>query len=416
MELQMKFFRVLYTIKYSFKQIYNLLFKTSSFKDERDGRKYKTIKIGKQIWMAENFDYDNNQFKSYKNEKYGRYYDWETANKIAPKGWHLPTDEEWTELHDYLGEDAIYKMTTMKGWYSEYDGLINSNSSGFTGLPGGFYMRSNGELMGETTSCDWWSSTETHPNSKYVWGRKIWHEHSDFKRNDNYSKDYYLNVRLIKDKKASRIIKDKKAIIIDKNRIVIIENEPVTDVNGNVYKTVNIGKQIWMTKNLQVTNFRNGEPIPEAKSREEWETARKNQKPAWCLYDDYPENKDTFGLLYNWFALNDPRGLAPEEWKIPTIKDWEIFIKFIRANNPKSKNVSFSIRNEIKKYGFSTAIGGYRQLFGGFSGIGSEGNWWSSTVKPEKNEVFYMCLDYNDEIYLSLTHDKGSGLSIRCIR
>lgn len=413
MELQLKFFRTFYRIKYSFKQIYNLLFKSGSYKDERDSRRYKTIKIGKQIWMAENFDYKNDQFKSYKHEKYGRYYDWETANKIAPKGWHLPTDEDWIELHDYLGFDAAYKMTTMKGWASDYDGLSNSNSSGFNGLPGGC-VDSNGKLNSNKYECIWWSSTETEPNSKHAWTRFIWHEYFDFKRT-SFSKDSYFNVRLIKDKKANLVAKDINDSLINKDKVTIIENEPLIDVNGNAYKTIKIGKQIWMSKNLQVTNFQNGEPIPKAKNREEWELARKNQKPAWCIYNDYHEYKD-IGLLYNWFAVNDSRGLAPEGWKIPTIKDWEIFIKYLRANNPKSKNVSFSICDEINKYGFSAVKGGYRQLFGGFNDIGSEGNWWSSTVNLENDGVFYMCLDYNDRIHLSLTTDKGSGLSIRCIR
>jgi uncharacterized protein (TIGR02145 family) len=87
--------------------------------------------------------------------------------------------------------------------------------------------------------------------------------------------------------------------------------------------TVTIGSQVWMTKNLNVEKFRNGDPIPEARTNLEWEEAGKEGQPAWCYYDNDPSNGFKYGKLYNWYAINDTRGLAPEGWHIPNIEEWE---------------------------------------------------------------------------------------------
>lgn len=71
---------------------------------------------------------------------------------------------------------------------------------------------------------------------------------------------------------------------------------------------VKIGDQIWMTRNLNVDKFCNGDPIPETKTNEEWIKAGENGKPAWCYYDNDPANGEKYGKLYNWYAVNDPRG------------------------------------------------------------------------------------------------------------
>lgn len=87
-------------------------------------------------------------------------------------------------------------------------------------------------------------------------------------------------------------------------------------------QTVTIGSQIWMTKNLDVANFRNGDPIPEAKTDAEWKAAGENEQPAWCYYDNDTANGTKYGKLYNWYAVNDPRGLAPTGYHIPTDAEW----------------------------------------------------------------------------------------------
>jgi hypothetical protein len=88
-------------------------------------------------------------------------------------------------------------------------------------------------------------------------------------------------------------------------------------------QTVTIGTQEWMTKNLDVSTFRNGDPIPEAKTNEEWKKAGEVGQPAWCYYDNDPANGANYGKLYNWYAVNDSRGLAPEGYRIPSFIDFD---------------------------------------------------------------------------------------------
>jgi len=85
-----------------------------------------------------------------------------------------------------------------------------------------------------------------------------------------------------------------------------------------------IGTQTWKTLNLDVATFRNGDPIPEAKTDEEWKAAGENKQPAWCYYENDPMNGTNYGKLYNWYALNDLRGLAPTGWHIPTDLEWTV--------------------------------------------------------------------------------------------
>ena len=96
----------------------------------------------------------------------------------------------------------------------------------------------------------------------------------------------------------------------------------VKDKDGSTQKTVKINNQEWMTENLNVSAFRNGDSIPEAKTDLDWEEAGKKGKPAWCYYANDPANGIKYGKLYNWYAVNDPRGLAPAGWHVPTDAEW----------------------------------------------------------------------------------------------
>ena len=94
-------------------------------------------------------------------------------------------------------------------------------------------------------------------------------------------------------------------------------------------KQVKIGTQTWMGQNLNVDRFRNGDPIPEAKTNEEWQKAIENQQPAWCYYGNSVANGVKYGKLYNWFAVNDSRGLAPSGWHVPTRDEWFVLINYL---------------------------------------------------------------------------------------
>jgi len=135
----------------------------TSFVDSRDGKKYRTVKIGEQVWMAENMNYETANSKCYDDDavncaKYGRLYNWDDAKAACPAGWHLPGKEEWDTLVDYAGGEntAGKKLKSKTGWKDTGNG---TDEYGFAALPGGaeaigdFYDAGNGGY--------WWSATET---------------------------------------------------------------------------------------------------------------------------------------------------------------------------------------------------------------------------------------------------------------
>jgi len=97
-------------------------------------------------------------------------------------------------------------------------------------------------------------------------------------------------------------------------------------------QTVTIGTQEWMTENLDVSTFRNGDSIPEAKTNEEWKRAGELKQPAWCYYDNVPKNGTIYGKLYNWYAVNDARGLVPKGYHVPSDEEWTILTDFLGSD------------------------------------------------------------------------------------
>jgi uncharacterized protein (TIGR02145 family) len=115
---------------------------------------------------------------------------------------------------------------------------------------------------------------------------------------------------------------------------------------------VQIGTQIWMTKNLDVSKFRNGDPIPEAKTDEEWVKAGENKQPAWCYYENNPANGAKYGKLYNWYAVSDARGLAPVGYHIPGTLDSLSILAYV----PSSKDSAETLLSLVElRQDFKTA-------------------------------------------------------------
>jgi len=134
-----------------------------SFTDSRDGKRYRVVKIGNQVWMAENLNYNASGSKCNDNnlaycQKYGRLYDWNTAMRACPKSWHLPSDAEWTRLTDFVGGSvAGAKLKAASGWNSNGNG---TDEFGFSALPGG-YGNSVGRFRPVGDGGVWWSATES---------------------------------------------------------------------------------------------------------------------------------------------------------------------------------------------------------------------------------------------------------------
>jgi len=145
----------------------------STFKDARDGKEYRTVEIGNQTWMAENLNYNASGSLCYDNDpanckKYGRLYNWETAKKACPAGWHLPSKDEWEILVNNVSNvmTAGAKLKAGSGWDS-YQGNSGNGSDdyGFTALPSGAYMDNFG---GIGSLSFWWTSTEKDKDTAFL--------------------------------------------------------------------------------------------------------------------------------------------------------------------------------------------------------------------------------------------------------
>ncbi|HWR32624.1 MAG TPA: fibrobacter succinogenes major paralogous domain-containing protein, partial [Chitinophagaceae bacterium] len=179
---------------------------------------------------------------------------------------------------------------------------------------------------------------------------------------------------------------------------------------------VKIGDQIWAIKNLNDSRFRNGDPIPEAKTAEEWERAGNNQQPAWCYYNNDPKIGNEFGKLYNWYAVNDPRGLAPILWHVATDAEWARLITYLGGEDIagiKMKSKSWIDDDGTNESGFEGLPGGFRDYNGLFEDIGYGGFWWCS----KEGEYTLRALE---SFYPGVNHGAGlnkkCGFSVRCIK
>lgn len=180
---------------------------------------------------------------------------------------------------------------------------------------------------------------------------------------------------------------------------------------------VKIGNQVWMTKNLEVDKFRNGESLLYVKTEEEWLKAYDEKKPAWCYYNNDPSNGAKYGKLYNWWAINDKRGLAPKGYHIPVDADWKQLIDYLGFMDAGTKMKSTEGWNENgngnNASGFTGLPGGYCDEEG-FDDIGKYGCWWSATGNNE-HDVQLIHLT-PDRTVVRLNDFYASGASVRCIK
>jgi uncharacterized protein (TIGR02145 family) len=209
------------------------------------------------------------------------------------------------------------------------------------------------------------------------------------------------------------------------------------------YPSVQIGDQEWMTKNLDVSTFRNGDPIPQAKTNQEWSAANKAKKPAWCYYhigyseiSKYggdPEKTKKYGKLYNSAAVNDKRGLAPKGWHIPNNEEWKMLSNNASISSLKSKS-GWEENNGSNASGFNALPGGSRD-YRGFNGLIENASFWSSSTGIE---VVYGGEDLENNFSISLGYwedrwsyvnykgesvdifrlgrSESCGFSVRCIK
>ena len=181
-----------------------------------------------------------------------------------------------------------------------------------------------------------------------------------------------------------------------------------------------IGTQTWAAKNLDVSTFRNGVSIPEAKTKEEWLNAGAEGKPAWCYPDNDPDMGKKYGKLYNWYAVNDPRGLPPEGWHVASEAEWTTLTDHLGGERDAgTKMKAASGWNEadtsISRSGFAGLPGGWRSDLADFFDLGSGGYWWSSAEYSADSAWSHYLYSENtaeDRYYYS----KRLGMSVRCLK
>jgi uncharacterized protein (TIGR02145 family) len=531
---------------------------------DADGNTYHTVKIGTQTWMVENLKttkyndgtsipYVTCSVPVWKNQKtpgfcwygddnknkeiYGGLYNWYAVNsgKLCPKGWRVPTMDEFELLVTYLGGPTIAGGKLKEQGFSHWSSptadcgsrnSFSSNESGFTGLPGGSIRN---EISGITRDSEYWSTTlnpsQSYPDQVYTFNLQFCGQEADYSK--EYQKWDGVSVRCIKDEKMAyskpilttadpsnitassattggNITSDGGSTITDRGVCWSIQPKPnigdfmnlpripakvegiiksgtgsgsyvssltdislvsfatgskigmtyyvrayatngagtaygnevsfttplfpilfnpnktygkLTDIDGNVYKTITIGTQTWMAENLKTTRYNDGTAIPLVTDNTLW---KNTVAPAYCWYDNNPTFcKPVYGALYNWYAVNSGK-LSPSGWHIPTDAEWALLISFV-GNESNAGGVlretgtthwnSSSVGTNVT--GFTALPGGFRYAYGDFQSIVATGNYWTAT-STTNNLSFSQYM--NEIIWRKTSMEKIVGLSVRCIK
>jgi len=369
-----------------------------TFMDIRDNTEYDWVKIGEQIWMAKNLEYEAPGSKCYDNSAancaiYGRLYDWVMAMNNCPDGWHLPSDGEWTTLTNYIGNDAGMKLkATTEGWASD---ALGTDNYGFKALPSG-YVGSDNSFGGKGTKATWWSNTYEY-NAIYT-TRNIDAGNGIYKNGSSDNEKDYYSVRCIKGEPERPTV----------------ERSSFVDTRDNIeYKAVKIGSQRWMAENL------------------------KYNAPGSKCYDNSVTNCNIYGRLYQWemaTAMKVPasssenpsgvKGICPTGWHIPSNGEWTTLTNYIGnfgGLKLKAKDGWNGYNNGLDSYGFTALPSGYVGSDNSFGEIGINTYWWSTTRGQYGDNYIIRLLDIGSGMNTTSNCMNGSCrnendyISVRCV-
>jgi len=194
----------------------------------------------------------------------------------------------------------------------------------------------------------------------------------------------------------------------------------VTDIDGNVYHTVVIGTQVWMMENLNTSKYRDGSNIPNITDANEWKILTTG---AYCDYNNTPSFSDTYGKLYNFYAVSDSRNIAPAGWHVATDEDWSILEEYVGGSSTAADklkeygtehwvSMTADITNET---GFTALPGGMRDDQGTFMVKGMSGAWWTSTITNDGLYAWFRSMVYNYHWVNRNDDGKNRGYSVRCV-
>ena len=217
----------------------------------------------------------------------------------------------------------------------------------------------------------------------------------------------------------------------------------VVDIDGNVYGTVTIGNQEWLAVNLRVTRYNNGDAIPTGLSDTEWSNTTSG---AYAIYNNDNDMLEAYGKLYNWFAVDDARGLCPEGWSVPSDDDWTQLVDYVASQGFPNDNETNGSANALKscrqadsplggdcdtsehprwnshnthygfdEFGFSALPGGARLTSGYYFNFGYDGFWWSSSEYSSLHAWRWYIGSHFGNVSRGYTNKKN-GFSVRCFR
>jgi len=196
------------------------------------------------------------------------------------------------------------------------------------------------------------------------------------------------------------------------------------DIDGNVYKTVTIGTQVWMAENLKTTRYNDGTAIPLVTNFDTWSASTTD---AYCWFNNDSTNKEVYGALYNWYTVNTKK-LCPAGWHVPADAEWTTMANYLEGENVTDSKLTGGKLKEkgtthwkspntgaTNESGFTALPGGYRSYNGSFNFIEISGYWWSSTEYSATN-VYFWSIRYKYNLVYKYISDKPNGFSVRCLR
>lgn len=387
----------------------------------------KTLKVGDQVWMCENLEVDKFQngdpilkaksmdewraadkknipawcYPDFKdtNAHLGKLYNYFAVNDIrnlAPKGWTIPTDFDWDKLVSYLGNE-ITGGKKLSSVAVIINGIVSDKmGSFFNKRPGSMNLDGS---WGVGKSNSWWSSSKFYETN---WVRYISSEGPMSRRSPGPWGEGFAIRCIRKDLSISE---------------PFIENEKFEDIKTD-FQSIQIDNQIWSDKNLSVKHFQNGDTIHFVNNSDDWLAANEAKVPAWCYMDDRPINGNNYGLMYNWYAVNDPRGLAPKGWHIPTVDEWKNLINNLGGDTlagPKLKSKTAWYDKSNNSSNLNILPAGGRNFYGVFHlGIGGSVVYWTSSVF-NNNKAYCVYLGDEKKVFNGET-EKSHGYYIRIVK
>jgi len=374
-------------------------------KQAKTNTEWELAIISKQpAWCYYNYDKENG-------EKYGKLYNWfamKDDRKIAPKGWHVPTGGDWGNLVEYHGGPGRggSKMKNSTGW--EKARTLATNDFGFSALPGGF-LDEDGTFKYRDTVVGWWKNGY-EANSSYLMVGISNDVGRFFKSQKEKDWLYGFYIRCINDSLSKTNFEENSPKETEES---VDKNTPRVPKR---IRPVKIGPLFWMNNNLEVDKFQNGDQIFQATSEQEWTRSISKKQPAWCYYNFDSANAQKYGKLYNWYAVNDSRGLAPRGWHIAAQREWENLILQLGGKRRAATSIVGNLNGwfpdkNTKK--FNGELGGRIYGNGQFNNLSSYCFWWTSSENND-NEAFSVFLTENE---LSIkNHSKNSGFYVRCVK